>query len=334
VLPDPVLPDSVLPDRARATRVAVLFDDDCVERLAAARRLADSIGATTRCPTVPVVRAVRPTDCSSACARNDPYRLADHLRALCVDAAIFVAPRRRGSRRLLPGPVVEGVPVGIVQADSVDHLAHVSGPAVGDSGPDPHAPWVIAAMAKNVFLDATDDWAERLGEVHDAIDLRADRARRVDLLDGLAGGPGVVLYAGHGSPRGWAGYQALRLEHVTGVDGSSAGLIMAFACKTLARHRQRWPFGSSLVETGAARAYLAPATTVMTADAEQLAEIVVDLLIEMGSRSDIGARVCDLVRLIEQRCRHDAAACRAWATFRLIGDPLAPLGLALSPAGC
>lgn len=325
----------VLPDRVeevgdlttRRCRVAVLFDDHSaggvVGGVAAAGGVAGQLGGrpvgrnTERMECE--LRPVRPVDSLGGGATADPYGLAQLLLDADVDAAVLVVPRRRGSRRLLPGPVVAGVPVGVLQADDCGRLPSASG------RPDPTARWVVAAMAKNVFLRPSDDWATRLAVVHPVSDLRADRARRDDLLDGLAAGPGVVLYAGHGSPRGWAGYQALRIEHVNDAQCSSAaaaGLVVAFACKTLARHRARWPFGSSLVETGAARAYLAPATTVFTADAERLADIVVDLLVDLGSSP---ARVCDLMRLIEGAVQRDAAARRAWATFRLIGDPLTPL---------
>ena len=317
VLPETVLPETVLPD---SRSVAVLFDDDSPARIDAARRVAcqvvagqvgGSLGERPQCR----LRRVQPVERNG----DDPYAMTELLPSLGVDAAVLVVPRRRGSRRSLPGPVVAGVPVGILQADHCGHLS------VRPGRPDATSHWVVAAMAKNVFLSASDDWASRLADVHQVIDLRADRARRDDLLGGLAAGPGIVLYAGHGSPRGWAGYQALRIEHVIdaqGPEAAPAGLVMAFACKTLARHRARWPFGSALVQTGAARAYLAPATTVFTADAERLAEIVIDILVEAGSSE---LRVWDLMRQIECRATQDDAASRAWATFRLIGDPLTPL---------
>ncbi len=191
--------------------------------------------------------------------------------------------------------------------------------ASGSLDPDPGAAWVVAAMAKNVFLDATEHWAPRLAAGHPAVDLRADRARRTDLVDALRAGPGVVLYAGHGSPRGWAGYQGLRIGHLEGEDegtGRAAGFVMAFACQTLARPRGRWPFGSQLVERGLVRSYLAPATSVFTADAEELADLVVDLLAQRSAET-----VAQLMVEIERAVVGRPAARRAWATFRLVGDP-------------
>ncbi len=230
-----------------------------------------------------------------------------------AEAVLLVAPRSRGARGLVRGPVVGGRPVAIVQVDDVDDLP------VTSLDPDPVAPWVVAAMAKNVFLGPTEQWAARLAAGHATVDLRADRARRTDLVDALQAGPGVVLYAGHGSPRGWAGYQSMRIGHLEPADavaGRPAGLVMAFACQTLARPRGRWPFGAQLVERGLVRSYLAPAMSVFTADAEDLADLVVDLLAQRRVHT-----VTQLMVEVERAVVDRPAARRAWATFRLVGDP-------------
>ncbi|HKJ55531.1 MAG TPA: hypothetical protein VJ978_06045 [Nitriliruptoraceae bacterium] len=264
--------------------------------------------------------------------RHDPYGLARRLPAVDADAVVLVAPRRRGPRRLAPGPVVDGRPVALVQADGPDDLARTL------LAPDPHAPWVVAAMAKNVFLEPTEHWAATLrAGGHDVVDLRADRARRDDLVAGLRAGPRVVLYAGHGRPRGWAGYQALRFHHLASDRGAhrdpvtdvaavigdaapvrAAGLVIAFACDTLGRAHNQWPFGVRLVESGMVRAYLGPASAVLTADARALADVVVDILAHDHPRT-----VTDLVVAVDRVVagRGHAAARRAWQTFRLVGAP-------------
>lgn len=305
------------------------------DRVAAARDVARSVSPTT---------PVRVLDGPDG-PRNDPYRLAGRMPTVDADAIVLVAPRRRGPRRLSPGPVVDGRPVALVQADRPTDLAHEL------PDPDADAPWVIAAMAKNVFLDATEGWADRLrAGGHDVIDLRADRARRADLVAGLQAGPRVVLYAGHGRPRGWAGYQALRFRHlapgvegtttphqataatvatgttvVTGSDGANddrgdgpraAGLVIAFACDTLGRAHNQWPFGVRLVEAGLVRAYLGPASAVLTADATALSIVVINILTNARPTT-----VTELVTAIDRATTTDASARRAWQTFRLVGAP-------------
>lgn len=298
----------------------VVVDDRDPARLAVAKRLATG-GDVVR---------VQPT-----ADRRDPYRLAARAGRRPGDM-VLVAPRVRGPRRCTPAAVVGASPVGIVLADHHDHVM----PEV--AAPDPEAPWVVAAMGKDVFLAATEPWQARLvAGGRRAIDLRADRARRSDLLAGLAAGPRLVLYAGHGRARGWAGYQALRWHHfgrtvptsgtgratdpVTDGDASDSdgatsvracGLVMAFACGTLSRPRGIWPFGAQLVAAGRARAYLAPASRVVTAQARQLGDIVVDLLATTRPAT-AGA----LVTAIEKAVEDQPAAAGAWATFRLVGDP-------------
>jgi hypothetical protein len=342
----------------------VLVDGDRPDRVAAAFELTCGVGSVAEIPVL----------AGPDGSLSDPYRLADRLPRLDADAIVLVAPRRRGPRRLAPGPVVAGMPVAIVQADRPSDLPRALAP------PDPDAPWVMAAMAKNVFLDATAHWADTLASGgRSVVDLRADRARRDDLVDGLAAGPRVVLYAGHGRARGWAGYQALRLHHLAPADdgagtdphpgtersghgthtgggrgdrfavsdpaavavtagrgrpdrmpGSrptdgepfrSVGLVMAFACGTLGRAHGRWPFGASLVEAGLVRSYLGPASSVRTADARALADIVVDLLADTRP-----ATVADLVKAIDQAATDVSPARRAWRTFRLVGAPDTAIG--------
>lgn len=262
--------------------------------------------------------------------RRDPYGLGDAHDVEADDrsqAVVLVGPRRRGARGSVPGPVVGGRPVALVQADTTADLP----PRLSD--PDPGAPWVVAAMAKNVFLAPTEQWAQRLADGgRTVVDVRADRARRSDLIEALAAGPSVVLYAGHGRPRGWAGYQALRIHHLLGSredDGAALGetraigLVVAFACDTLSRSRNQWPFGARLVDTGRVRAYLAPASKVVTAEAEVLADIVVQLL-----AAERPATVAALMAMIDRCVAGDRVASRAWRTFRLVGDPSTELSRA------
>ncbi|MEE9321329.1 MAG: C25 family cysteine peptidase [Granulosicoccus sp.] len=248
-------------------------------------------------------------------SKNDPFSLQERVQQSDADAFVLVVPSRWGARRLLPAPVVDGRPVAIVQAD------HCSGIGNYRGSPDATAPWVVAAMAKDVFLKPTDQWAKILSTSdRRVLDLRADRARRTDLLQALSAGPRVVLYAGHGRNRGWAGYQALRLAHFTVPERStparSIGLVVAFACDTLTRTRSRVPFGSELVRRGIVHAYLGAADTIYTADAEALSVVILRVL-----ANDKPTTVLELMRMVDNQMDTEPAAQAAWRKFRLIGDP-------------
>ncbi|MFF0991266.1 C25 family cysteine peptidase [Kocuria nitroreducens] len=270
-----------------------------------ARRLEDSPGVSA----ADVVILPGPETTSS-----DPFRLRDRLSNLDADVFVLVAPRRWGPYRSVPAPAINGRAVALVQADKPCDLPVPS--LAGTAG----APWVIAAMAKDMFLGPAGLWVETLDRAgRYVMDLRADRTRREDLITALKAGPSVVLYAGHGRTRGWGGYQGVRWDHIApDPDGGHrpAGLVIAFACDTLKRVRSGVPFGSHLVEGGAARAYLGAARVIRSADAEELGKVVVDLLAEGASPT-----VAHLVTAIERGVRGQPGASRAWNQFRLVGDP-------------
>lgn len=258
--------------------------------------------------------------------RADPFELCQRVSGLSRDAvAVVVAPPRWGARRLAPGPTIDGRPVFLVQAGRVADLPPIT------PGPDPAVPWVVAAMAKDAFLRPTEHWATTLTAGGRRVrDLRADRARREDLVHAVHVGPGVVLYAGHGRARGWGGYQALRWEHLErlpGVPGRPAGVVIAFACDTLSRPRGRVPFGRRVVQGGVATAYLGAAGPLVTQEAEALGECIIEVLSSREFRT-----VAELVRAIGQQVGEQGAVARAWAAFRLVGDGTAQLAVGVPDA--
>lgn len=251
----------------------------------------------------------------------DPFDLGHRVADLKADAAVVVVPTRWGPRRIVPGPVVAGRPVALVQADGPQDLPPE--PPVRTVG---ERPWVVAAMAKDVFLEPTAHWAETLESAgRRTVDLRADRARRDDLVGALRHGPGVVLYAGHGRTRGWSGYQGLRWRHLrpgSPGTGRPAGVVVAFACDTLKRSRSRVAFGTRLVAAGVARAYVGAVGSIRTADAEALSEVFLRHLARQASLST----VTDLLASVEGSLdENNVPARRAWTSFRLLGDPTAVL---------
>lgn len=194
-------------------------------------------------------------------------------------------------------------------------------------------------MAKDAFLAPSEPWTAALvaGGRH-AVDLRADRARRDDLVAAMRQGPGVLLYAGQGRAQGWSGYQAVRWRHLdpAAADRRSGGrrrpaapapravgLVTAFACDTLTRSRSRVPFGSQLVAAGLVRAYLGAPYAIRTDEAAELADVVVDLLAVTRPPT-----VCHLVGAVDRAVRDRPGARRAWTAFRLLGDPTTPLDTA------
>jgi len=295
------------PASALRLAVAALGNDPGTGR--AAWELSRRLGARSGvAPVVPVEMFPRDGP------RRDPFGVRCRVARLDAEAVVVVAPTRWGPRRVVPAAVVGGRPVGLVQADGPGDL-----PPERPVAASAAAPWLVTAMGKDVFLEPTEHWAETLNSAgRRARDLRADRARRDDLVAALRSGPGVVLYAGHGRTRGWSGYQGLRWRHLRpeGDTARPAGVMVAFACDTLKRSRSRVAFGSRLVASGVARAYLGAVGSIRTADAEVLSELVVRHL-AWGAIPT----VAELVRSVGEAVADEPSARAAWRSFRLLGDP-------------
>lgn len=272
--------------------------------------------------TVTVTRRPSPERSSS-----DPYGLRTTLRnSPPVDGAVLVAPRDVALRDALPGPVVAGVPVGVVRAetsaDLEDWLETIRAPRV-------HAnTWAVLAMGKDEYLDpATDLYAQLSASSvsKDAglsvSDWRASVCSRPDVCARLASGPALAVYHGHGRPRGWAGYQALRWRHVHHVrPARPIGLLASLACESLADPDSGGrPFGERFVHAARAVAVLGGVSDVRKDDVVTLSRSVGTAVCEDEVRS-IGG----LLRSVHERLRKDGAQ-DVLAAFRLVGLPTHPI---------
>jgi len=251
----------------------------------------------------------------AAGAGRDPFDVAGALGGSGADAALLVAPARRAPRCLLPAPLVAGVPVGILpaasSADIEAWLGTVTGPVA------PHTTTVMS-MALNHFVASGHRLAGMLADRGEVALRLADRTSRDDLCTHLATGPRLAIYIGHGHSRGWCGYRDLDWEHVAAVPiGRPCGVVVALACNTLTRARGNEPFGCRWVRCGRAAAYLGSAHALRTEANAAFAVVLGGVLAE--GPSTLGAA------LVRVAAVADPLAARAMASFRIIGDPLAPV---------
>lgn len=241
--------------------------------------------------------------------------LADHGP---VDGALLVVPRDTEVASA-PGPVVDGVPVGVVRADAPADLRPwldaVRPPVVHA------ATWAVLAMGKDEFLAPAGALRSGLrGPPGVCVrDWRADRLDRTALCRRLATGPSLAVYLGHGRPDGWSGYQALRWRHVTAVARRTpAGAVLALACDALAEPTGTVPFLERFVRTGRAGAVVGPVGAVETATLERVATLLGTVLRD-DRPATVGALLCGLAR------RADAPLRAHLSSYRLVGSPLQPL---------
>lgn len=253
-------------------------------------------------------------------------------------AVLVVGPRERSPRTVLPAPVLTArdgrvVAAAWLPATSAQDLARFARTAVAvheraaraandaDAGrPASGSVRTLAVLGER--HPRFDRLVERIvrigGEVQDGCRVRRATAyelSRDDLVDLLATGPALGLYVGHGRPVGWVGYAGTRAHHLADAVALTghrpAGAVVSLTCHTASRRRTGLSFAESLPLRGVAAATLGAVTSsVHTGNARWAVRIAHGL----GTASTIG----DLVATIAP---HDPHA----ATYRLLGDPTAPL---------
>jgi Peptidase family C25 len=248
-------------------------------------------------------------------------------------AVLVIGPRRRSPRTVLPGPVLLAPDGRVVPVAWLPETCAADLRRFARTAATVHA---RAGAQGNAGVAATRSLAV-LGERHPRFDRLADRIVRIaddrsggsvearrctayelsrgDLVDHLSGGPAVGLYVGHGRPVGWVGYAGLRAHHLSVAaerpDHRPAAAIVSLTCKTASRRRTGLSFAEALPLAGVAAATVGAVTsTVHTGNARWAMRIASDL----GTTRTIG----DLVSAVAP---HDTHA----DTYRLIGDPTAPL---------
>ena len=245
-----------------------------------------------------------------------------------MSAGPLVVGRRRAPRAAARGAVVDGKAVGLLFADGDEELERWRA-ARARAGREGIA---VCAMGKDVYLDLAGRWITQLRDAgREVADLRASVADREALLDALAAGPALLLYAGHGRARGWAGYQTVRWKHVEARPvRRPAGAVVALACDTLTRTRAAVPFGVRLVQEGRAAAYLGAAAPLRIPDGMALGDRLIEEL-ATGRHLDLGALLRATSAGIERD--GDRAGRRALRALRLVGDPQVRLPVDARAAG-
>lgn len=266
-----------------------------------------------------------------AASPPDPYDLFDLTQVLSPrpDGILLVAPRRRSPARLVPAPVLNGVLIGIIQAESEAQLKPWLRALLDTHTVTQGAIWAVLAMWKNVYLM----WGERFAKwMHAGFNDKetevqtwfADTVSRQDVCKLLAAGPQLALYCGHGRARGWSGYRGVRWEHIAAAElRKPCGVLISLACDTLKQTRGVFPFGCQWVSEGRACSYVGSVDRVgyeaNAAFAHELGRIFA-----MGHCQNIGHLLREVHEYLEQR-PDLTKAMRAFLTYRLMGNPLQAL---------
>ncbi|MBT2323665.1 hypothetical protein J7E62_15050 [Variovorax paradoxus] len=252
-----------------------------------------------------------------------------------LDAALLVGSARRAPATVLPAPFAAGrdgkrVPIAWMPARDTASLrrfaataARVQNRACARSALALLGQWLPR------YLHVT----QRLCQLADDGRVRAfrwtgDAMTRDSMISALGCGIGLGLYVGHGRSMGWVGYHGVRAHHFDdagarcGVDvvGASApmrepmGAILSLCCRTASRRRVALSYAEAIPLSGVAAASFGAVGDTLYSDNTRWAVGVCDALAQGAST-------------VGELLVHAAPASQsALASYRLIGDPLAPLG--------
>lgn len=253
-----------------------------------------------------------------AAALPPPTDLA-HLAA-DADAVLLVGPRRRSPRTVLPGPALTApggrrVPAAWLPDVGTGPLSRfaVTAARIHARPPAPAGPTVALLAQRSRRYRDLSARIERLltdGAVT-RVRWTADEVVRDDLARGLACGPACALYVGHGRPVGWVGYRGVRAHHLDGMAEPPA-VVLSLTCLTASRRRVGLSFAEALPLQGSAAAVLAATSPTRHLWNARWALRVTGAL--AAGAASVGEVVATTQPL------GDAAR-----SYRLIGDPLAPL---------
>ena len=141
----------------------------------------------------------------------------------------------------------------------------------------------------------------------------SDVILRENVVNGLEEGVGLAAYFGHGRPIGWVGYYGFRAHHFEEKQAEPIGGLLSLCCQTASRKNTRLSFCEELVLNQNCAATFGAVDSTLHTDNTRWAVGVCNALLQ-GART-IGEVV---VNAMPQNSS-------AYTSYRLIGDPLAPI---------
>lgn len=259
---------------------------------------------------------------------KDPFGIEYQIKNCPVqpDAVLLVAPPNRSPARLIPYPLLNGVPVGIVQPKSETELIIWLDTLINNSKPVKSVLWAILSMSKRDYLEGAEKMLNGLRSSNhcNGISVKnwfADTTYREDLCKNLAKGPNLTIYFGHARPRGWSGYRAVRWPHIIAEElQRPCDVLISISCSTLKKQHQRPSFGIKWINEGRACAFVGNVNSVKTDDNDKMSNLMLEIF-KNEKIEDIG----QLLQSVEKRLDHspmESEIRRAFKTYRILGNPL------------
>lgn len=254
----------------------------------------------------------------------DPYGLEAVVRCWGgrCQGLLLVAPRCRPPRRCSPGPVVGGLPVGLVFGDRPAELRPWLDALVQDSRrPADGVIWAVLSPWNGHHLPVARQLRRGLRNARFGVEgWFADCLTRAGLLAHLARGPDLAFYLGHGSPWGLDAFGGVDLASIgEGGPWRSCGSLALLACRTAAPRGSAPGFATVLLAEGRVLSCLAAVADVEQGTNAALARRLVRAFAD-GARS-LGA----CVAILDRELGSSDPRRRTLRAYRLLGLPLQPV---------
>jgi hypothetical protein len=239
-----------------------------------------------------------------------------------ADAMLVVGDRRRAPRTVLPGPVVIDATGRAVVAAWLPDVGAVPLRRFAATAAAMHlrrggtASVAVLGQWHPDYENVADRVERVLGEGESAASVfrwTSDRMVREDMLEGIGCGLAAAIYVGHGRPVGWVGYRGTRAHHLSEVRGAPMGVLLSLCCLTASRRRTALSFCESAALSGVMSAAFGCVDKSLHVDNTRWALRFAEAI--AGGIDTLAELVVGALPMSE----------RALASYRILGDPLAPL---------
>lgn len=240
-----------------------------------------------------------------------------------AEAVLVVGPYNLSPQQALPGLYLHDgqgrqVPVGWLPDAGQRLSVYAQASTRALKRQTASGPLIILGQWEDRFLRVarrTSNWFTRHAPSQSVFHWTADRICARDMISGLALGPGMAIYYGHGRSNGWAAYHGVRASDFGEPWPEPIGAMLALCCENASRQQNAPSFAEELALRGVFAGGLAATTKTKHMDNRQLGRA---LCKSLGFNA-----VRTLAELIDQT---DMPA-GFWhkSPYRFIGDPTAPI---------
>lgn len=249
---------------------------------------------------------------------NPPSMLPENVEAVLVVGSSELSPQEALPGLYLNDGHKRQIPVGWLPDEGQRLVTYAKAHALALNRPKGNGPIILLGQWQDRFLKVarqTSKWFKRHAPSKTVFNWTADRICAPEMIRGLALGPAIAIYCGHGRSNGWAAYHGIRANHFNEPWPEPIGIMLALCCENASRQLKGISFAEELALRGVFVGALAATEETKYIDNQFLGR---------AFRTALGLNevqtLADLIALAD-------IPADFWkdSSYRFIGDPMAPL---------